>query len=203
MISSLALVLSLAFAADPEVPAEPEALQATESTLLIDAKLPAEILVDGHKLGQLWAPARVSFTVKPGAHQLRIYTHGKPNDLSIALPPGDGLTVVVGRSGLSSEALPTDQRPTTGIVPVEFRVVGGAPAMLRFADTKHTIAQGDRLTLDLPSGTHALSVRSGDGTVIWASGRLTVEGGNQMVVQLAEGRMPEVSGEGRFDASGG
>jgi hypothetical protein len=201
----LSLLLSvLALAADPAAGAASAPTPDTvSSTLVVDAKLPAEILIDGHKLGQLWAPARVSFTLPPGDHLLRVYTHGEPHDLPLTLPEGDGLAVVVGRSGLTAEKLPAGDHVASGIVPVEFRVLGGAPAMVRFADARHTIPQGDRLTLDLPVGTHTVSVRSGDGTVIWASGRLTVGGDEKVVVQLAEGRMPEVSGEGRFDASGG
>lgn len=200
------LFLAFAFASEPLVATPPvdegSERGAVASTLHIDSKLAAEVLVDGVKLAQLYGPARLDLTVAPGDHLLRVYTHGQPHDLPLRLPEGEEVTVVVGRSGLSSAAVVGASAPVSGVVPVEFRVVGGAPAMLRFSDARHTIANGDRLTLDLPVGSHDVSIRSGDGTVIWAVGRLTV-GGGEMVVQLAEGRVPEVSGGGSFDANGG
>jgi len=201
----LFLFVAAALAADAPMQAPPpndaDGSTVTSGVLTIDAKLPAEVLVDGVRLAQTYAAAELSFDIVPGDHLLRVYTHGQPHDVNVAIEPGKEVSVVVGRTGVSSEQV--DAGPTaSGSVPVEFRVLDGMASMIRIAGAKHTIPQGERLTLDLPVGTHPVSVRSADGTIIWASGRLTVDGGESVVVQVAEGRLPEVSGDGRFDPGG-
>jgi hypothetical protein len=57
--------------------------------------------------------------------------------------------------------------------------------------------------LPLPVGEHPMSLRSSDGTSVFARGVLTVSGGKDLVVQVTEGLMPETSGEGISFSSGG
>jgi hypothetical protein len=48
-----------------------------------------------------------------------------------------------------------------------------------------------------------MSLRNGGGTVIWVRGELHIDG-DGAIVQLADGRMPEVLGQGgQFVAEGG
>ncbi len=170
--------------------------------LTIDALLPVEVWIDGAKFAQLWAPATTTVQLAPGPHLVRVYAQGKPADQQVNLVDGANVRVVVGRGGVSvEEATASDDQPT--VVPVEFRVLGARGASLRIGDERHAINAGDRLSLDLDVGPHLISVRSSDGTVIWASGRLSVTGGAPLVIHLGEGRMPEVSGGGRFDPGHG
>lgn len=205
----LFLLIAAALADNPATLSKPaddapteEASEVVHGTVHIDAKLPAEVLIDGIKLAQVFAPGKVTFDVVPGQHLLRVYTHGKPHDLPMNITAGSDLSVVVGRTGLSSDEVVSDTTPA-GIVPVEFRVLDGMASMIRIAGAKHTVPQGERLTVELPTGVHPISVRSSDGTIIWANGRLTLEGSDGVVVQVAEGRLPEVSGAARFDPTGG
>jgi hypothetical protein len=77
--------------------------------------------------------------------------------------------------------------------------VGRGAAQLRIDAKPHAVEPGRDLTLDLPPGAHPMSVRSSDGTVVWATGSLEVAPGEPLVVQIGEGRMPEVSGAGAFN----
>ncbi|MBX2798812.1 MAG: hypothetical protein KTR31_14145 [Myxococcales bacterium] len=190
----------LALAASAEPPPSTET-----ATLVVDSKVPAEVLVDGQKLAQLWAPGEVAFQIIPGAHALRLYTNGDASDFPLVLAAGGEVRVMVGRTGISLDdsADPTaasDDEAQT--VPVEFRTMGRG-VQLRLDRQRITLTEGERKSVELAPGNHRLSVRSQDGTVIWANGTLEVQRGASLVVQVAEGRMPELSGSGRFHAGGG
>ncbi len=182
-----------AFAAEPAPP---------PGTLHIDAKIPSEILVDGAKLAELWFPGRVSFEISTGPHLLRIYTNGAPADHELRIHSGETSRVVVGRTGITLDPLATPESAPDQVVQVELRILG-IDAQIRIDEQRLVLASGERTTLSLAPGDHPLSVRSRDGTIVWARGTLEVGVGQHLIVQIAEGRLPALSGSGRFHASGG
>lgn len=186
-------------AVTPSAGAEAAAVEGGD--LVVDAKVPVEILVEGMKLGQLYFPGEVRYRIVAGHHLVRLYTNGQPTDLPIDLAAGQRTRVLVGRTGItvSNEAIPA---APAGPARIELRFVGTGQALVRLGSTPHALQPGHDLTLELPSGAYPLSVRSADGTVIWASGQLDVSAGDAVVVQVGEGRMPEVSGPGAFHAGG-
>ncbi|MEQ1504762.1 MAG: hypothetical protein ABMB14_21165, partial [Myxococcota bacterium] len=170
--------------------------------LVVDAKIPVEILLEGVKLGQLYYPGEVTFRVVAGHHTVRLYTNGQPTDLPLDLTTGHPTRILVGRTGVTTGAPAEGSAPAaTGPSSVEFRFVGGGAAQVRVEATSHPVEPGRPFTLELAPGVHPMSVRSTDGTVIWATGTLEVATG-RVVVQVTEGRMPEVSGDGVFHAGG-
>jgi hypothetical protein len=187
---------------------EPATPPPAPAALVVDAKVPAEVLLAGVKLGELYFPATVQFSISPGTYPLRVYVGGTPTDLEVELTSGAQTSVVVGRSGVSIAGTTAAPPVSTEPASVEFRMVGrgavrlsvedgdGAPAVGR-------LATGETLALELLPGPHALSLRSGDGTVIWATGALHVAGSGPVVVLVSEGRLPEVSGGGAFLGVGG
>lgn len=200
------LLIALAFAAEPPTTlpradnpdattGSPASLQVGE--LEVEAMQPAEILLDGVKLGQLWFPGEVGFEVPAGDHLLRVYMQGKPSDLAIRVPVNGEVRVLAGRTGLSATQ-DTDDEGVAASVQVEFRVMDARGATLRLDDQRHKVQAGSPLSIELDTGPHVLSVRSSDGTVIWASGVLTISGAAPVVVHVTEGRLPEVSGGARF-----
>ncbi len=206
-MSTLPLVLlSLAFA-DPTGSAPtasaPDAAPPTVNglelgRLEVEALMATEIVVDGIKLGQLWIPGEAAFLIPAGDHVFRAYTQGKPHDLPIHVASAHPLRVLVGRSGVSADRPDQDVTDATALVPVEFRAMGARGAMLHLDDTKHQVQPGQPLSLELTAGSHMLSVRSSDGTAIWASGVLAVSGAQPVVIHVTEGRLPDVSGGARF-----
>ena len=195
MLTCLALIAHAADPAPPEPSPDP-------GTLHIDAKLPAEVLVDGAKIAQLWHPGALTVAVSAGPHTLRIYTHGDPEDFPVQIEPDAQTRVVVGRTGITLDSLAAAPADPATPVAVELRSVGGS-AQVRLADRRIELDNGERVSVQLAPGDHRMSVRSRDGTVIWATGVLEVGVGEGLVVQVAEGRLPELSGAGRFHASGG
>lgn len=166
--------------------------------LVIDAKVPVEILVGGVKLGELYYPGEARFRLVPGHHALRLYTNGQPTDVSLDLTAGERARVLVGRTGITVDDPGSAPAASKEPVAVAFRFVGSGSTRVVLDGKKLVVEAGQGLLLDLPPGSHPMSVRSSDGTVIWASGALDLEGGDSVVVQVAEGRMPEVSGPGAF-----
>ncbi len=187
----LAFLTTLALAGAPE----PE-----PGLLAIDARLPAEVLVDGRPIAEIYVASRVEIEVPAGPHALKIYTNGTPEQLDVVVPSGEALRVVVGRTGLSVSA----ERPEpagTAPVAVQFRMTDPTGARVYLDERRLRLPSGGQLDLDLDPGDHRLALRSEDGTVVWASGTLFVEGPDPLVIQVSEGRMPEIVGQGAF-ASG-
>ena len=63
--------------------------------LVLDARVPAEILVDGQTVGQLFVPGVVAFGVPAGVRTIRVYTNGTPTDLEVVVPENGSLEVFV------------------------------------------------------------------------------------------------------------
>ena len=76
-------------------------------------------------------------------------------------------------------------------------------AQLRIGKQRLNIDAGQSTSLTLSPGDHVISLRNHDGTVIWAQRTLHVGAQEGLVVQLSDGRMPELFGAGRFHPSGG
>ncbi len=169
-------------------------------TLVVDAKVPTEFTVDGHRVAELTWPGEVRVQVTSGERKIRAWVGGYVRDLTVTIPPDGVAVVVVGRTGLSAgDVAPIGD---AGPVAVDIRVVGSEPVTLRLDDQKMTVDAGETRTVTLTPGRHSLSVRNASGTVVWATGEIQVDGTSPIVLQLTEGRAPEVSGTGAFYASG-
>lgn len=188
---------------DPGSPAEtPHDVPSTLAAhLVVDAKVPVEILLGGHKLGELFYPSKAQFDlVAPITTTARLYTSGVPTDVPVDLKAGETLRILVGKTGVTADKDTSHPDSAQGPFPLELRLVGGGGAMVRIDDKRHVLGSSGRLQTELPAGRHTLSVRSEDGTVIWAAGDLLIDG--PLVMQITEGRLPELSGQGSFIAGG-
>ncbi|MEM6926872.1 MAG: hypothetical protein AAF602_08100, partial [Myxococcota bacterium] len=153
------------------------------STLSVDAKLPTEVLVDGRKVAEVWEPAQVTVEVPPGSHLVRIYRGGTPADLDLTFPAGETIELVVGRTGITTNLADPEREPEpAGDVPVELRALEAT--QVRLGKQRLVLGDGEDQTLDLPVGTHPISIRNPAGTVIWAKGQLVVDPGARLVVQI-------------------
>ncbi len=148
-------------------------------------------------LGEVRWPGRLAFDVAPGDHVVRVWIGGNPVDMEVEVVSEEEVLVIAGRTGVSvsDSAAPP---PATTAVDVSMRVVGVPAVQLRLDDARHVVKAGADATFTLAPGTHKLSVRSADGTAVWSNGVLEVRG--PAVVQLSEGRLPEVSGAAVFHA---
>jgi len=193
------LLTSWVWAADPPAPdAKP-----THGTLVVDSHLPAEVLIDGKTIGQLFQDATLRVEVPSGLRMLRVYTNGQPQDLSITMPADGEIHLLIGRTGVTVDqqsALSDDDEQV--MVPIQIRVAGSVGVQLVVERERYALKAGEQRSLEWASGDHQVSVRSHDGTVVWARGTLTVSGKDLVLVQLSEGRLPEVSGQARFTSGG-
>ncbi len=186
-----------AFAADPVVEAP------AFGHLRVDARVPVELLVDGHRLAELVLPAELRVEVPAGSRVLRAYINGTPQDMTIDVPSEGEMVVIIGRTGLTAgvAGVAAPSAPV-GPVLVEIRVVGSEPIQVRVDRQKLQVGVGDTASVTLTPGAHEVSIRNSAGTVIWATGTLDVEGTAPMILQIAEGRAPEISGPGGFHPGG-
>lgn len=193
----LTLLLASIALADPAAAASTDA-----GGLTIDAKVPAEIRLDGHIVGQFFVPGRLEVPVEPGEHKLAVVRDGKPEELAVRVPD-EGAVVVVGKTGTTlGPALAADRADPHAPVEVEVRVSGNTPVQLRLGDQRFDLSPGRVIKVELPVGTHGFSFRNRSGTLIWAKGELELAGG-PVVMQIAEGRMPELSGDARIFGDAG
>jgi len=206
---NLLLVCSLSFAG-PEVssPRNPDATDPVSEptdpgTLVVEARVPTEVLVDGHKMVQLFTSGRVELPVAPGDRLLRIYVNGNPEEHPVEILPTGATVVVVGRTGITTgQHGPSPSTDADRLAHVQIRTLQDVSSQIRLDGQRIQVQPDEVHPLSLPAGKHEINIRSYDGTAIWATGVLTLDGG-EVIIQIGEGRLPEVTGDGRFTARGG
>jgi hypothetical protein len=179
---------------------------ALAGTLVVDANVPTEVRVDGRLIVEIYEAGVFRTDVPAGSHEVVVYLSGEGTRQSLLLPEQGEVVVGVGRTGVS---WPAAARSAVAVAApdgpgsVSFRSVAREDVVVTVGRARHLVPAGGTLDLELAAGDHAVSVRSGDGTVVWARGHLTVTGPG-LIVQLNDGRMPETLGEGgRFTPDGG
>ena len=171
---------------------------ALSGELFIDARIPAAVYLDGQAFVELSQPGKAEFVVSEGDHKLVVMTNGNPTERMITIGKEPAL-LLVGRSGISiGEAeKPPQKKEETGLSnEVELRSTSKLPLMIYLGNDRHILAAGATKLLELLAGEHDLSIRNDAGTAIFASGTLITDGENRVIIQISEGRVPEVAGEG-------
>lgn len=177
-------------------------LPAQGAEIILHSRVPVEVAVDDERIATLLAPADLHLSVEAGLHELLLWVNGSPHSVEVDVPARGAATVVVGRTGVTTgviEAEPVDpELPAT----VQLRGTGGESVEVRLGAERHIVDPAGTVELQLPAGTHPLSLRNTLGTVIWATGELVLPPDGEIVVQVADGRAPEVMGAGSVFRSG-
>lgn len=160
--------------------------------LVIEARIPAEVYVDGVPHVQLFQPGEVRLDVAEGERRVTLITGSDPFDVDVQVPAAGHAVIVVGRTGVTTGQV-APPPPASEDVPAELRVAGLDDLMLVLDGDRHALASGSVTALTLSRGEHPLSLRSRDGTLVWARGVLHITGGTPIILQLSEGLMPEVA----------
>jgi hypothetical protein len=172
-------------------------LSASAGELLLDAKVPAALSVDGRMLAQLYEPGVLRVPVSAGAHQLSISIDGTPQLFDVTVGEDEVRVILAGRTGVTLGEVRKATTQVAGVpVDVEFRARGPAAVMVQVGRERIVLAPEAIKHLSLALGDHPMTVRSSDGTSVYARGVLRVVGGEVMVVQVTEGATPEATGPG-------
>ncbi len=165
--------------------------------LVVDAKVPVTVSVDAQQAADVFQVGVLRLAVDDGPHKVVVVVAGKPSVFDVTIGPSP-VVVLVGRSGTTVGAPDAQPVPVAvGVdIPVRFRAAGRDRLLLQIGGQRVVVAPGVGVTLPLSLGEHDMTVRSPDGTSIYARGMLVVSGAGDLVVQLAEGKMPETSGAG-------
>ena len=175
---------------------------ALAGTVIIDNEIPVEVRIEQRTVMKLLYSAQARFEHSPGKTQLTLLVNGKPKEIAVDIPETGSVRVIVGRNGISHtvDQTPVEAKEQTEVV---FRALGSEPLQLRLGTKRHIVTPDAEFSTTLPTGRHPIEVRNLDGTLLWAAGQLELSGLEQVIVQLVEGRMPEVIGhESQFYTRG-
>lgn len=184
--------IGLALAADPT--ADPVSTAPQTGVIVVDAKVPVEMKLDSEPVGTLLVPGTLTLVTTPGPHTLKMWVHGTASDVPVEVPPDGQVVVVVGSGGVTAGA--PAKVVGVGPVRVELRSLGREALAVVIAGTRIVVDAGQTVPVELPAGEHAVTLRNLDGTAMWADGTLVVGAGTVVVVQISDGRAPEVAGAG-------
>jgi hypothetical protein len=170
--------------------------------ILVEAQVPVEVLVEDRPYVKMFYPGQARFDWELGTVEVTLMIQGKPRKISVEVPETGYIRVIAGRHGVSHDT-PPEQTAAATESQVIFRAVGREPVQLRLGAQRHVVAPQQEFTTTLTTGKHAVEVRNLDGTLIWARGHLNLSGQEDVIVQMLEGRLPEVIGLGsQFLSSG-
>ena len=168
---------------------------ALAGTVIIDNEIPVELRIEERTVMKLLYPSQARFEHEAGETPLTLLINGKPKQITVDIPKTGAVRVVVGRNGISHTVnkTPTEAKENTQVV---FRALGVEPLQLRLGTVRQVVTPDEEFSTTLPTGRHPIEIRNLDGTLLWATGQLELSGYEEVVVQLVEGRMPEVIGHG-------
>jgi hypothetical protein len=162
--------------------------------LVVHAEVPAEIFVDGEPYAQLYRAGVVTLRIADGDRRVNVMVSGNTHPLTVKIAPRQTHVIVVGRTGITT-SVEDLAIPEEGPATVEIRVVGNERLRLHIGEERYSLNPGDRQTITLPPGRHRTQLRSGNGTAIFATGELVVRRGGDLIIQITDGRGPEVIGD--------
>lgn len=168
--------------------------------IVVDVQIPSRVALDGVIVAEVYRPVEVRLDAAPGRHEVQFtaLSGGVDGPVRLAVEASDQAPAVLiaGTKGLLLAAASTVADAGAGPWPVHFRAPAGQRLMVQVDDHRVIVAPGGDATITLGPGEHRISVRSSDGTMVFARGFLRVGGGDAMVVQLSEGALPLAAGSG-------
>jgi hypothetical protein len=180
-------------------------LPAVAGELVVDVKVPARVAVDGEVVADVYQDGVLRVPWADGAHQVTVTVAGSPQRLDVTAA-AEPVVLLVGRTGISIGAVANPAAPPVADAvasDVRFRTIGTERLLVQIDAQRVAVSPGKGILLPLQVGDHPISVRSGDGTSVYARGVLTITGGADNVVQVTEGALPETSGAGVHFSAGG
>jgi len=172
---------------------------ALAAEIIVDAQVPTELAIHGLPVAQVYIPSRISVEQPEGVVGVTLFVDGEPQFFRVEIKNDKPTWFVVGRNGVSVTQghLVAPEGPSTA----ELRVTGKGGVRFTLGKELYQLGPGEHRSLSLEPGEYPVDLRDAKGTAIWARGTLKVEPGATLVVQLADGRLPEITGAGAFIAN--
>jgi hypothetical protein len=170
------------------------AAAALAANLVVDVEVPADLALDGEAVARVYRPGRLEIPVPVGAHDLAVTVAGTTTHFALTAPVAGDLRVVVGKTGITLPQLAIAEASGPGRL--EIRSVGREDVLLVVDGERLPLRVGATRVFDLDAGRHPFGLRNAAGTVIWADGALDIQPGADLIVHVADGRPPELTGAG-------
>lgn len=171
---------------------------ALSAEIVLDAKVSTRLSVDGVAVAELFRPGLLHVEIPAGDHEVIVVADGHTSTFRASIRDDSPLIVFAGRTGITLGEAPSVA--PTAVAPgpwtVRFRVGGRERLLVSVDNQRIVVSPGEGSVLTVTGGDHRLSVRSSDGTMVYARGMLRVNGGDNLTVQIGEGALPETSGSG-------
>ncbi len=173
-------------------------LTTTAGTIEVQATLPVEVHIDGAEVLQTSGPATVSLPgVAAGERHLVVHRGGHAESLTLTVPQ-DGVVVMrIGDDSITTDdqvQLERGPAPAVSLISAD----GNTFSIILDGQRVGTLSTASPLALEGLTAHHTLEIRSADLQVIWTKGALELQPGDDLVLRVSQGRMPEVFG--RADA---
>jgi hypothetical protein len=165
----------------------------------------ARLLVDDRVLAEAWAPGSIRVQVSDGVHDVVVVVDGTEHRFpDRTIDEAHPMRIFAGRLAVTegvpdtATAATAAPAPTAGPSTVSFRGSGSARVLIQLDDARFWVDPGQSVSRSVSPGDHRISVRSSDGLSIYARGALSLRGdaSGALVVQVAEGTVPEAGGDG-------
>ena len=177
---------------------------ALAGTVEVQTTTPAELHLNGVEILRTYGPSTALLSdIPPGEHVFVVYRSGEGSPIEVVVPEEGTARIRIGETTLE-----TDQHSAAVEGPppkVGLRSADGQKFII-IIDGHHlgTLSPETPMTLDmLPVGSHLLEVRSPDMLIVWIRGSLVLQPGDDLRLDISEGRMAEVFGRSEAWQPGG
>jgi len=186
------LGLGLAQDSDTDEVAEPPIEM---GSLLLDVRQPVQIDLDGQTIGQLYRPGEIHMAVQAGDHVLRVHLNGVASEHPLTVDDKQATHVLISEGGVFTPERNDDQPEVQAFTELTFAAHADQAFMVQLGRDRFVIDPQTPVQLKRATGSHPLSVRNEDGTVIWVNGTLHLAGTSDVTLHLIEGKSPQISGD--------
>jgi len=166
------------------------------ASVQIASELPVNVRLDGIPVANVLVAAKLAIDVEDGEHTLEVDVRGKTRTHEFTVEGNQTARLVVGKSGT---AFHVEGEVPVKLSTVRIRGVGSQGLLVQVGDQRFPLGDTELRKLVLAPGRHDFKLMNADGTMMFASGSLRISGAEADVL-VSEGRLPEVTGDGAFDA---
>ncbi len=171
---------------------------ATAGTLVVETTVAAEVRLGELKVAHTYGPGEVRVPdIEAGEHDFIVFRGGYAASVRIDVPDTGEVHLRISADGITGDLRDEPEPVEEGPPPkVEFRAVTGTGyTVILDGEPGGSFTVDEALVLDsLGPGNHSIEIRSLDKTTIWAKATLELRLGDNLVLHVREGRMPEVFG---------